>query len=209
LTRLELTFQSRPFSRSYTEQEAEKLENERKALFAASRCPARHIVPPSAPSCPGWDDAFAWIAKKLGTGFLVALIGPRGTGKTQLAVELVRRVSHQQKTARYLKAIEIFVRIKGTYHPKSDELEKDAIAAFLQPSLLVLDEMSERGESQWEERMLRHIVDKRYDAQKDTLLIGNFTTETLSRSIGDSMSSRLQETGGVLNCNWRSFRGRP
>lgn len=144
----------------------------------------------------------------LKSGFLIALIGPRGTGKTKLAADLIRANSNFMRTSKYVKAIEVFVRIKGTYSAKPKESEQDALDAFHKPSLLVLDELSERGESQWEERMLRLIIDKRYDDNKDTLLIGNFAFSELAKNIGDSIASRIQETGGVIQCDWPSFRNK-
>ena len=78
---------------------------------------------------------------------------------------------------------------------------------FIHPQLLVIDEAQERGESDWESRMLTHVVDKRYFLQRDTLLISNLKLDEFKASIGTSICSRLIETGGAILADWPSFRG--
>ncbi len=197
----------RPRIRPLEEQERERIEIERRKLLEASGAPKRHLDGTGIHDRNhAWRDALDDLIPKLGCGFLVALIGLRGSGKTQLATEIIRANCSALRTSKYVKAIEVFVRIKEAYNARAIETEREAIEAFQKPSLLILDEMSERGESQWEERMLRLIIDKRYDEKKDTLLLGNFTASELAKSVGDSVASRLQETGGIIQCDWPSFR---
>ena len=70
----------------------------------------------------------------------------------------------------------------------------------------MLDELQERGETPWEDRLLTHVIDRRYAAEKDTLLITNHSKEKFLESIGESVASRLVETGGIVNCSWASYR---
>src|SRR5580658_2407222 len=111
----------RPGPRSIEEQEAEQLASDRRRLFAAAGCPARHANVGPNGVCGEWEGAFRLVKSKLGTGCIVALIGPRGTGKTQMAVDLIRAATDDLRTARYVKAIEVFVRIKGTYQSTARE----------------------------------------------------------------------------------------
>lgn len=147
----------------------------------------------------------------MGDGFIIALLGDRGTGKTQMAAELVRRWLRKQNTEHrtlncplYAKAMEIFMAIKSSYG--SDKSEKDVTLIFTRPKLLIIDEASERGETDWENRMMTYIIDKRYDAKLDTLLISNQRRDAFLEAVGDSITSRLVETGGIVECNWDSFR---
>ena len=78
------------------------------------------------------------------------------------------------------------------------------------PQLVVFDEISIRAETKWEDDAFFSVINKRYAAVRDTILIGNFTsTSELVANIGASIASRLQETGGVIECNWPSFRALP
>jgi len=104
-----------------------------------------------------------------------------------------------------VKAMEIFLRIRATYtNPEQSEL--DAILEFTQPQLLVIDEVQQRGETDFENLMLAFLIDKRYDDMHDTIVIGNLTPKALTASLDPSITDRLIETGGVMECLWPSFR---
>jgi DNA replication protein DnaC len=149
----------------------------------------------------------AWTAKlgtlkaRLGTGFLVALCGTRGGGKTQLAVELARRVCYTGGTALYRCLMEFFVDLKSSYNG-GGETEAAVLARYAAPGLLVLDEAHERGGTTWESSMLNLLVDKRYRARKDTVIVANLTIEELPHALGGSIMRRLDDTGGIVECAW-------
>lgn len=173
-------------------------------LLRAAHLPERHKET-KVDAVPGWTDALDKLTGKMGTGFLCALTGPRGTGKTQLAVRLIKAFCLQeQKSAAYFKTVELFMDVRETYN--GERSEKKAIEKYVHPSLLVLDEAHERGETAFEDRLLTYVIDKRYDAMKDTVLISNMTKDDFLASVGSSISSRIQEAGGIIVCDWASFR---
>ena len=77
---------------------------------------------------------------------------------------------------------------------------------FTGPNLLVIDELAVRGETPYEDRVLTHILDSRYDAKRDTILISNQEPQNFTAIIGDSIRDRMHETGGIIECTWDSFR---
>lgn len=145
---------------------------------------------------------------RLGTGLIAAVVGNRGTGKTCLAAALVRASARRGASVRYAKAMDIFLTVRASFRADSKTSELTALAAFIQPQLLVIDEMQERGETKWEDRLLNYVIDKRYDAQRDTILIANLTELQLATQLGASIASRIDEAGGVIECAGESFRGR-
>ncbi len=153
-----------------------------------------------------WNARLDQITKRIGNGFILALIGQRGTGKTQMAVELIERSIAQEKRAEYCLAMDFFLKVKATYCQDAAEDEGDVIRRFAAPKLLIIDEIQERAESQWEDRLMTHLINKRYNDVKDTLLISNLTKGEFIESVGSSVASRLVETGGICTCNWESFR---
>lgn len=172
---------------------------------------------------PAWSERFMTILSWLGTGFTSALIGDRGGGKTQMAVEVVRRRCGELDPAilaglrlsvdrprypgpRYMRMTDLLMRLRATYGRDSNETEIQVIERYTSPTLLVIDEAHERGETAWENRMLPHILDVRYGAKRDTLLISNQSPEAFEAAMGASIYSRLAETGGVVVCDWGSFR---
>lgn len=168
--------------------------------------PKRHIAVLSLDRSGHWGEAEVKLKSKLGHGFLVALIGGRGGGKTQLAVELMREATRRQNSALYSTALEFFMHIKSSYRKDSKENEMDVILRYSKPSLLVLDEFGRRSESEWESNLLFELLDKRYGKMKNTVLLSNQTKEEFLAAIGPSLASRMQETGGVMECNWPSRR---
>lgn len=200
--------------------EADRIEAERRAKVKAEKvealrldwnAPIRHVKRRSEgysenPNGIAWKATADRIKSKLGSGILVCLIGIRGPGKTQMAVEAMFATTDQLRSALYCTAMEIFMAVKTTYGPDAKKSEVDALAKFSKPSLLIIDEAHERGETNWEDRILTHIIDARYRAMKDTILIANLEKSECEKSLGKSVVTRLNETGGFIPCEWMSFR---
>lgn len=169
--------------------------------------PRRHVLARGEINRTGeWGTELAKLLDKLNTGFLIALTGNRGAGKTQMAVEAMTHSVNLLRPARYASAVEFFMAIKATYKKDSRESEDDVIQLYRKPRLLVIDEAAKRSETQWENLLLFELLDKRYQDMSDTLLIANQTYQEFVTSIGPSLSSRMEETGGIIECNWKSFR---
>lgn len=185
--------------------------------------PARHMVPFNPKPGP-WSDCLDKLVSRVRDGSIIALLGERGTGKTQLASQLIYRYltgreaperrSYDSRCyfdggdkchAMYVRMMEIFIALRASYR-KEGPTEDEQIAKFVSPGLLVIDEAQERGESDWENRLLAEIIDHRYGDMSDTLIISNQKPDEFKASIGPSIYSRLVETGGIIVCDWPSFR---
>lgn len=184
-------------------------------LFAAARCPIRHVENLYAADLsehPKWLELRDLLAGQAcyASGFLVALLGTRGVGKTQLAVSVLRRCCDRLMTARYVKALDLFRDFRGAYTPvrkgERGESEEDIIAGWVSPDVLVIDELHQRGETAFENNTLINLLDLRYDARKCTVLIANQTKAEFAAAMGDSVVSRIHETGDAFVCEWESFR---
>jgi hypothetical protein len=75
---------------------------------------ARHQKQPEN-TCGEWKVELDRLIGALGTGILVALVGNRGTGKTQLGAECIRRQCKALKSCLYTTAMDIFISIKDCY----------------------------------------------------------------------------------------------
>lgn len=182
---------------------ARKRREKADAALREANLPARHLKQ-CQHSGERWAAIFERVKTRMGSGFIIALIGGRGVGKTQMAVEACREQAYREKSFHYATAMDVFLEIKDSYRKGGSE--RDAVKTFIRPSLLVLDEVQERGETQWEDRLLTYIIDKRYAAQKDTILISNQTKETFLESVGQSVASRIHEAGGIAVFDWPSYR---
>ena len=172
-------------------------------LWRMSGVRARHRIAPSS-TCEPWNKLLNQLTGRLCSGFLAALIGVRGTGKSQLAVELIRASCKLERRALYTTAMDIFIDLRDAY--KLQESERAVLLRFQTPSFLAIDEAQERGETKWEDRMLTALIDYRYSQKRDTILISNLKRDEFEASMGASVVSRMVEAGGIITCDWPSFR---
>lgn len=169
--------------------------------------PRRHeTVTQLDPDAKEWFAAYEKLRARTGAGFTAALVGKRGPGKTQIAMELMRYATAVGRSAYYCTAMDYFMRVKDTFHPDRKESQADAQKFFVRFKLLVIDEMNVRSDSPWEDNMLADLIGKRYNALLDTVLVSNESLDEFTKSIGPSIIDRLNETAGIIECNWRSFR---
>ncbi len=147
----------------------------------------------------------AGLADKPG---LVVLLGRRGPGKTHMACGLVRHFCRAGRSARYAEATDYFVAVKETFGPSPKLNQSQVEAQFLRPELLVVDEVDERGDTAWEDRMLTRLVNKRYAAGVATVLVSNQTKQAFVDRVGPSIADRILDGGGIIYCEWGSLRGR-
>ena len=169
-----------------------------------------------------WQEAYQKALEIAESGGIIVCYGRRGTGKTQIAVEIARngKLPHSEKPraewtmqshpeyrpALYVKAMEIFIDMKNSFQRPSAPSEKAIIEKLASAAFLVIDEAHVRGETKYEDDKLTHIVDKRYDAMRPTMLITNLQRKEFAAQLSPSILSRIEEQGGGIECNWESFR---
>jgi len=176
-------------------------------LLLQANVPKRQMSRVALDRSGPWQKVLDKLTAMLGTGFMVALVGSRGNGKTQLAVELIRTVvsAKSAKRARFCTATEFFMEVKSGYRDDGKP-EADVIRDFQKPSLLVIDEIGQRRESEWERLLLYELLNRRYNDMTDTLVISNQTQGQLEEALGPALISRMSETGGVICAEWPSYR---
>ena len=169
-----------------------------------------------------WHEEFTKAKSMVQKAALVAFIGNRGPGKTQMAAEIARagewaydagewngnRNTYRQ-TAIYRRAMDIFLDLRDANKTGSKTSEKDVLAKLEKAGLLVIDEFQERGGSEWENRVMSNLLDKRYAAQRPTIIIANFTPDEMKAALSDSVKSRMRENGKAFIFEWASFRNTP
>lgn len=150
----------------------------------------------------------------LARGGSVLLIGRRGTGKTQLALELASRLVCDVPIVRrtptsalvaYHVLQDLFDDEKLSWRTVSDE--PAGLRKARDTALLVLDEIQERYETAWEDRALTLLFDYRYREMLRTILVANVEAAHLAEKLPASIVSRMGEIGMVIDCDWPSFRG--
>ena len=168
-----------------------------------------------------WLEAYKTAQRVVEKGGIVVFHGTRGGGKTRMASELAKKADiPKDKTARfdsgfgmkcgysptYVTAMGFFLEVRATYAKSSTKTEAEVVKRLTTPSFLCIDEIQERSDSVWENRLLTHVIDARYGADLPTVLIANLKEDELKASLGPSIMSRIQETGGSIEFNWGSYR---
>ena len=72
--------------------------------------------------------------------------------------------------------------------------------------LLVLDELQECTNSDWERQSLTRLIDSRYQNEMNTILVGNLTVSALDEFLSKSVTSRLKETGYIIEMTQKKYR---
>lgn len=175
------------------------------SILAAAGLPELHARRAGVSEGGPWSEALAQTLTKLETGGIVALLGPRGTGKTQIAVEAVRHFARYGSPGKYRKATDLFREFRSCFKEGGPD-ESALFNGYVELGCLVIDEAHRRGHSPWENVTLTDLIDHRYDARKPTLLISNETRADFGEAIGPSVVSRMHEVGLVIECKWPSFR---
>jgi DNA replication protein DnaC len=175
----------------------------REGLLAAAGLPLRHRERAGA-AWPG--STLERVSEAINGGGTVALVGKRGTGKTQMACDLIKAATLERgRSAWYTRADDLFDAMRAEFDGKG---RGQVMRRAARIGLLVIDELQVRFDSAFEDRELTRLIDKRYGALLPSVLIANLTPEAFWKSVGPSIGDRMREGGTVIVCDWESFRSK-
>ena len=203
-----ISLPSEEYAEREREAQAREIREKAAKILQASHLPKRHLTTKEA-ELHGDE----WLENKRGLesmlnkrGAVLSIIGPRGTGKTQMAVSLARSQANLGRSVYYTTAMGLFMDLRASFGGAQKTSDRDAIKPFISPSLLIIDEIQVRSDTPFEDAKLTHLIDARYADMKDTIIISNLKAEALAASVGDSAMSRSKEGGGLLELNCGNYR---
>lgn len=131
----------------------------------------------------------------------LVLVGPTGTGKTGLAVSLLKLLASRGQRGLIVREKAMLDRIRATYdRPRgSDEpTETDVLDELRRVPVLVLDDVAAPGSttSDWAQGQLFDVLNARYSARRRTILTSNLEAvegDDLAAYLGPRIWSRLWE----------------
>ena len=183
--------------------------------------PKRYENAPEATGDDWWAN-YGQALASIHSGGIVVMYGAHGTGKTRMAWELAKKctpkdsqysiggvgwtTSKRDRPAIYTTAVGLFLEIRDTFSKDAESSEMQVVRKHTDAGLLVIDEMQERGETEFEDRKLTSIIDSRYAHERPTILITNYTREKLAASLSQAVLDRIRENGCGLHFNWTSYR---
>jgi DNA replication protein DnaC len=159
-----------------------------------------------------------------GTGLL--LIGKIGTGKTHLAVGILKELILTKGIAcLFYDYRELLKQIQNSYNAAVQTTELDVLRPVFETDVLVLDELGAVRPTEWVWDTVSLILNSRYNDNRTTIITTNFDdqpaagasgslsiarsasrAETLGDRIGERMRSRLHEMCRVINLDGADFR---
>lgn len=140
------------------------------------------------------------------------IYGPNGSGKSLVGWRVVADALEQGRRAACITALELVEKAKSlmAYCSPTEWLGENYGSESY--DLLVIDEMAKRSGSDWETNLLQTFIDRRYEDEAQTVVIGNFLSpDTAADCIGQSAFDRLTDSrsGCSIFLGGRSFRKRP
>lgn len=145
-------------------------------------------------------------------GVSMVFAGDSGTGKTHLACAIGNQIMREGHTFVFIGMRQAIAQVRGSWG--SDEMsEDDVIKRFIEPDLLVLDEIGVQHGTESEKIIMFEIINGRYERMKSTILMTNLPAEDddpngIRAYLGVRLFDRIRQDGGrVLKFNWESHRG--
>lgn len=130
-------------------------------------------------------------------------VGNPGTGKTTLAIAIIKKVLEDGHTAIFTSMSDIAYAIKETFNNEGKS-ERKVLEDFIDIDLLVIDECGITT-NEFNNDKLNYIVNKRLEQCNPTIIITN-QLSGLENRIGSRVYSRMNMSNFILNFNWQDYR---
>ena len=142
--------------------------------------------------------------------------GPSGTGKTHLAVSVVKSLLKKGVRCLFVDFHDLLAEIRSTYDELSQTSELQILRPVLTSEVLVLDDLGSQRMTEWMQDTVFHIVNLRYQQKKMFLATTNLaiepgagkgsTQETLRERLGYKVVSRLYEMCTFIELDGPDYR---
>ena len=138
------------------------------------------------------------------SGKCLVLLGGVGTGKTHLAICMLKAMISEGGTGVFLSVSDLILSIRSTWNTGGTA---EKMNLYCDAHLLVLDEVGVQAGTENERQILFSIINRRYNEMKPTVLISNLDMAAFKSFVGLRIFDRLKEGGGeVLILAGKSYR---
>lgn len=143
-------------------------------------------------------------------GRSVVLLGPSGTGKTHLAISIAYRAIQNGYTALFVDADHLLERLSRA---GQDGHLRDVLAEYVEPDVLVIDEVGYLSHRPDAANVLFHVVNERYLKRRPMVFTTNKPPAAWGRVLHDgdlaeAILDRVLERGRLIEMRGPSYRTR-
>jgi len=160
------------------------------------------------------DHLEAWLVEGMG----LVLYGYVGTGKTHVAIGLIKLACGLGIEARFLTMGELLEGIKATYdrerglrHRRGEARTRDEaglLGELAALPLLALDDLGTENPTPWARDCLYRLINRRYLARRPTIVTTNLGPDRMVEQVGDQTLSRLWGASLVIEFRGSDYRTR-
>ncbi len=139
------------------------------------------------------------------------LIGPSGTGKTGLAVGILRAMIEQGVPSLFVETGAFLRRIRSTFDRNSELRTEEVTKAALEIDFLVLDDIGDAGRggtpaSDFARGEVFSLVNHRHNEMLATIFTSNLTARELAQQFGERTWWRMAEMCMVCQVSGKNLR---
>lgn len=181
-------------------------------LFRQSLVPAHFAewtldtYPQSPATRQSWLEVVNWLA--IAPRPSLYLWGPLGTGKTGMAIGIIRHRVFKLESCLFVKTPELLARIRENYNKSSDEQERDVVEAVKTAAFLVLDDLGSERSTDWVAEQLFRVVDYRHDHVLPTVFTSNLSLPELADHLDARTANRIGEMSQQVELRGPNLRVR-
>lgn len=160
------------------------------AMFKAG-APRRYLHC-SLDNYQGGDKYKAICRKCAENPFDLVLWGIPGTGKTHLAISILREIIRTGRRAVFATVPDLLMEIRSTYRPDGGD-EGAVVDKYESYPVLILDDMGAEYTTPWSITALHLIIDRRYREMKPTIITTNLSPKEVEQHISPRIASRMAD----------------
>ena len=123
----------------------------------------------------------------------ILMTGREGTGKTHLAVAILKEVIGKGYSGLYWNVPELFLELRRRMEASAEESEADLFDKARRADLLVLDDLGAERTSEYVLDRLYVLINKRYEDDAATIITSNKSLPELKQQLSPRIASRIAE----------------